>query len=78
MKSKEDTLGKILSELKRQNSYSYNFSRGIVYGIGFFIGSAIIAVMILGAIAPTLSKLDIVRQIFNDGTDVIQQNYTQP
>jgi len=36
-------LEKINRQLVRQNSFGRIFSVGIIYGIGFFIGSAIIA-----------------------------------
>jgi hypothetical protein len=38
--------------LARQNSFRRMFFVGIIYGIGFFIGSVIIATILLGAFGP--------------------------
>ena len=45
------------SSIQKQNSRSYSFGTGVIYGIGFFIGSAIIATIALGILGPILGKI---------------------
>ncbi len=42
--------------LARQNSVRHSFFVGVVYGVGFFIGSAILATIMLGLVAPYLKN----------------------
>ena len=53
-----------------QNSYSQMFLRGIIYGIGFFVGSAIIATIMLGIIGPLVAQVPWIRNTFVTGHDL--------
>ncbi|OGG56001.1 hypothetical protein A2680_00500 [Candidatus Kaiserbacteria bacterium RIFCSPHIGHO2_01_FULL_55_37] len=71
----EDQHNKIIEHLDllnrqvaRQNSISRMFVVGIVYGIGFFVGSAIIATIALGILGPWFAQIDWIRSGFEAGT----------
>ena len=55
-------------QVKRQNSLSRMFFAGIIYGIGFFVGSAIIATIALGILGPLFAQIPWVRSSFETGT----------
>jgi thiosulfate reductase cytochrome b subunit len=63
-------LEKINHELHRQNSYRHMFGTGIVYGIGFFVGSAILATIALGLLSPWLGQIAWIRDAFTTGTTI--------
>lgn len=65
-----DHLEKINYELHRQNSYRHMLGTGIVYGVGFFIGSAILATIALGLFAPWFSEIPLVRDAFTTGSSL--------
>ena len=50
-------LEELSGRLQRQNSYTRVFLTGVLYGIGFFIGSAIIATIAIGLIRPWVGKI---------------------
>lgn len=64
----------LLEELNRhltgQNSFGRMFLTGIVYGIGFFIGSAIIATILLGIFGPWFGQVSWIRNSFETGTSL--------
>ncbi|MEI7719872.1 MAG: hypothetical protein WCI89_01545 [bacterium] len=57
-------------QLAKQNSFKRMFAVGIVYGIGFFVGSAILATIALGIIGPYVGKIGWVRQSFQTGSEL--------
>mgnify|MGYP003395448547 CR=1 FL=1 len=61
-------LEKANAHLAQQNSLRRVFAVGIIHGIGFFIGSAIIATIALGIFGPLLSNVPWVRQPYEAGT----------
>ena len=76
MKTK-NTDSKILQQLEllnqkieEQKSFKRVFSTGIIYGIGFFVGSAIIATISLGILGPWIGKIDIVKEYYEQGTEL--------
>ncbi|HUO50070.1 MAG TPA: hypothetical protein VMU25_00645 [Candidatus Paceibacterota bacterium] len=75
-----DNQTEILEELKKINAtfeYQYSFRKmfwtGIVYGVGFFLGSAILAVILLGVFWPYLSSIPWFRNAFQIGHEVLHQ-----
>jgi hypothetical protein len=55
------------AQVKKQNSILHTFIVGIVYGIGFLIGSAILATIVLGILGPIVVQIPGVRQAFEMG-----------
>jgi hypothetical protein len=64
-----------MTELKEQvadqNSLPKMFVRGIVYGIGFVIGSAVIATILIGIFGPLVSDIPWVQDTFRAGRDIL-------
>ncbi len=56
------------NQLARQNSVKRVFYVGVVYGVGFFVGSAIIATIALGILGPYVGKISWVRNAFETGS----------
>lgn len=48
------------------------FVVGIVYGIGFFVGSAIIATIALGILGPWFGKIPWVHSAFETGVSLLR------
>jgi hypothetical protein len=62
---------KLLNEkMSTQNSVRHIFFTGVIYGIGFFIGSAIIATIAFGTLSPWVGKIDWVRDNFERGASL--------
>ena len=60
------------SSIKKQNSVMRTVGNGVIYGIGFFIGSAIIATIALGILGPIFGKIAWVGDNFEKGTSILQ------
>ena len=58
-------------QVARQNSIPRMFLVGIVYGIGFFVGSAIIATIALGILGPWFAEIPWVRNAFEAGVALL-------
>lgn len=54
-------------KMAEQNTIKRIFVTGIIYGVGFFIGSAIIATIAFGVLSPWFGKIDWVRDNFERG-----------
>ncbi len=54
-------------QVARQNSLGRMFVVGIIYGIGFFVGSAILATVALGVLGPWFAKISWIRSAFETG-----------
>jgi hypothetical protein len=67
-----ELLEKLNAQAARQNSISRMFAVGIVYGIGFFIGSAIIATIALGIFGPWFAEIPWVRAAFTTGVSLLR------
>ncbi len=59
-------------QIARQNSLGRMFVVGIFYGIGFFVGSAIIATIALGVLGPWFAKISWVRSAFDAGAVLVR------
>ncbi len=57
-------------KMEQQNSIGYIFSRGIIYGIGFFIGSAVIATIAFGVLSPWVGQIQWVKDNFERGASM--------
>lgn len=75
----EDQNDKIIQQLEilnariqRQNSIRHIAVTGIIYGIGFFIGSAILATIVLGLLGPVVGKISWVKENFDRGASILQ------
>jgi len=64
-----DTLAK---EVARQQSFGRMFVVGIIYGVGFFLGSAIIAVIALGIFGPWFADIPWIRDSFRSGVELLR------
>lgn len=68
----QQSIVELLEELNRhaaqQNSLGRMLLTGIIYGIGFFIGSAIIATILLGLFGPWFGQFSWIRDSFETGT----------
>jgi hypothetical protein len=61
------------SQVARQNSLPRMLLAGVIYGIGFFIGSAIIATIALGILGPWVGQIPWVRSAFETGVSLMHQ-----
>ncbi len=59
------------AKMERQHSFKHILATGIIYGIGFFIGSAILATITLGILSPWLAEIDWLRNIFERGASIV-------
>ncbi|OGG50343.1 hypothetical protein A2704_05355 [Candidatus Kaiserbacteria bacterium RIFCSPHIGHO2_01_FULL_54_36b] len=59
-------------QVARQNSIPRMFFVGIVYGIGFFVGSAIIATIALGIFGPWFAEIPWIRAAFETGASLLR------
>lgn len=70
----------ILGELQKLNAtieYQYSFRRmfwsGVIYGVGFFLGSAVLAVVLLGIFGPYLAGVQWFQRAFQTGHEILHQ-----
>jgi hypothetical protein len=68
-----EQLEKLNIQAAKQNSFGRMFVTGIIYGIGFFVGSAIIATIAFGLIAPFAGQIEWVRNAFVSGLDTLRK-----
>ena len=66
-----DQLQLLNVEMKQQNSVGYIFMKGIIYGVGFFIGSAVIATIAFGVLSPWVGQIDWIRDNFERGASAL-------
>ncbi len=62
-----EQLVELNKKMAYQNSMRLTFLKGIIYGVGFFIGSAIIATIVVGILSPWIGEVDWVRDSFERG-----------
>lgn len=60
------------ASFKHQESIRHLVTTGIIYGIGFFIGSAIIATIALGILGPIFGKILWVGENFERGAAILR------
>ncbi len=58
------------SKIGRQNSIKYIFTSGIIHGVGFFIGSAIVATILFGLLSPWIGQIGWIRDSFERGASL--------
>jgi hypothetical protein len=61
------------ARLARQYSFRHMFVSGVLYGIGFVVGSAIIATVAIGVFGPYFARIPWVRAAYEAGAQLIQQ-----
>ena len=75
IEDQRDTIIKQLEVLNlqvaRQNSLSRMFVVGVIYGIGFFVGSAVIATIALGILGPLVGQVAWIRSAFTTGLSLL-------
>ncbi|PIQ35950.1 MAG: hypothetical protein COV32_01600 [Candidatus Yonathbacteria bacterium CG10_big_fil_rev_8_21_14_0_10_43_136] len=59
-------------KLAQQNTIQRILITGVIYGIGFFLGSAIIATIALGVFGPTIAKIPWVQENFDRGSAILR------
>ncbi len=57
-------------KMDKQNSIKHIFTTGIIYGLGLFIGSAIIATIAFGILSPWVGQIDWIRDNFERGASL--------
>lgn len=63
-----EQLVKLNEKTLKNNSIRSIFYTGVIYGVGFFIGSAILATIALGILGPWIGEIDWVRENFERGS----------
>ena len=59
-------------QVARQNSFAHMFVVGIIYGVGFFVGSAIIATIAFGILGPWFGQIPWIRNAFETGASLLR------
>jgi hypothetical protein len=59
-------------KVAEQNTIRRIFFTGIIYGIGFFIGSAILATIAFGVLSPWFGKIEWVHENYERGTSLVK------
>jgi hypothetical protein len=67
-----DELEQLNAKMERQGKVSYQLREGILKGIGFFIGSAIIATILLGILGPIFGNIEWVRDTYEAGEGILR------
>lgn len=62
----------IQRELRHDHALLRLFARGVVYGIGFFLGSVIIATILLGIFGPWVAEIGWIRNAFVTGASLVK------
>jgi hypothetical protein len=57
-------------QVAKQSSLSHMFMVGVVYGIGFVVGSAVLATIALGIFGPLIGKIPWVQASYESGTSL--------
>lgn len=60
------------ASIKKQTTVTHIAGTGIIYGIGFFVGSAIIATIALGILGPIIGKISWIGENFSKGSLILQ------
>lgn len=67
-----DQIGELNENVKRQMSARHILKTGIIYGIGFVIGSAIIATVALGLMSPFFENIPWVHNVYEKGSSFVK------
>jgi hypothetical protein len=60
------------TKLEKQGKVSYQLREGVIKGVGFFIGSAILATILLGILGPIFGDIQWVRDTYEAGEEILQ------
>ncbi len=65
------------AKLGKQLTIKQIFLTGVIYGVGFFVGSAIIATIALGLFGPMIGEISWVKENFDRGASILRpsQNF---
>ena len=55
------------AKMAKQNSIKHIFITGIIYGLGVFIGSAVLATIAFGVLSPWFGQIDWVKDNYERG-----------
>ncbi len=67
-----ERLDMLNKQVARQNSLGRMFLVGIIYGVGFFVGSAIIATIALGILGPWFAQFSWIHNAFETGASLLR------
>ena len=59
-------------KIGRQLSVKHFFTMGVIYGVGFFVGSAILATIVLGILGPIFGKISWVKDSYETGVTILK------
>jgi hypothetical protein len=63
-------------QMEKRNSLWYTLLWGVFYGVGFVIGSVVLATILIGIFLPFVRTIPGIQQAFQSGVGVIQQSST--
>jgi threonine/homoserine/homoserine lactone efflux protein len=65
-----ENLERLNTAVARQNSIWQTFLRGLIYGVGFFIGSAFLATLVVGIFGPLILQIPWVHTVLQRGASL--------
>ena len=65
-------LERLSRQIEKQNSFWHMFIAGVIYGVGFFVGSAIIATIAFGLFGPWFGQFAWIRSAFETGVSLLR------
>ncbi len=68
-------LKKLNTQILAERSLKRVFLKGIAYGVGFFVGSAILAVIAVGIFGPLIANISWVEESFERGNTILQTTH---
>ena len=74
MEAQDPILGELRQlndSITKENSFTRKLVGGMIYGVGFVIGSAIVATILIGLFAPLIGQIGWVRSAFQTGSSYI-------
>lgn len=66
-----EELQKLNQETAKGHSLRRTFLVGIVYGVGFVVGSVVVATILIGILGPVFLQIPIARDFFENGSQFI-------
>jgi hypothetical protein len=67
-----EQLEQLNAKLEKQGRVRYQLREGIIKGVGFFIGSAILATILLGILGPIFGDIQWVRDTYETGEEILK------
>ena len=65
-----EQLEQLNMKLEKQAKVTYQLREGVIKGVGFFIGSAILATILLGILGPIFGDIEWVRDTYETGEEM--------